>query len=198
MSPRLCRWTTGSFYDETGAYRDMVVNTSFPDSWRSWRWSPRPRLSHEPSVKKRTRCFVRSRTSTVAHVVEASMRDTSTTRRGARLGDRDIHRASLRDRQLAMGRGAVLSAHRQAHGRGRPDHLHRVPGTAQEHVPAELRRRRPRPRPPHVRPCRRIEALAVLLRQAPRARACGSTSRASSSRCTRPAGPPTCSRPTNG
>ena len=35
----------------------------------------------------------------------------------AALRDRDVHRAALRDRQLALGRRAVLPAHRQAHGR---------------------------------------------------------------------------------
>ena len=37
--------------------------------------------------------------------------------------------------------------------------------------PAGLRRRRAGPRPPHVRPRRRVEAVAVVLRQAARARA---------------------------
>ena len=51
----------------------------------------------------------------------------------------------VRDRQLALGRRAVLPAHRQAHGRGRADHLDRVPRAAEEHVPAGLGRRRPGP-----------------------------------------------------
>ena len=59
---------------------------------------------------------------------------------------------------------------------GRAHHLDRVPRAAEEHVPARLRRRRARPRPPHLRPRRRVEAVAVVLRQAARARACGSTS----------------------
>ena len=50
----------------------------------------------------------------------------------------------VRDRQLALGRRAVLPAHRQADGRGRADHLDRVPRAAEEHVPAGLRRRRTR------------------------------------------------------
>ena len=89
----------------------------------------------------------------------------------APLRDRDLRRPPLRDRQLAVGRRALLPAHRQAHGRGRPHHLDRLPRAAQEHVPDGLRGRRPRARPPHVRPGRRLEALALVLREAARARA---------------------------
>ena len=59
-------------------------------------------------------------------------------RRVAGLPDRDLRRAALRDRQLAVGRGAVLPAHRQGDGRGRTHRVDRVPGTAQEHVPARV------------------------------------------------------------
>ena len=105
---------------------------------------------------------------------------------------------ALRDRQLALGRRAVLPAHRQAHGRGRPHHLDRLPRAAQEHVPGRLRRRRPRPRPPHLRPGRRVEAVAVVLRQAARA---GHEARQAEPavRAARDRSPgATCSRPTSG
>ena len=55
-----------------------------------------------------------------------------------RLRDRDVHRAEVLRRQLALGRRAVLPAHRQADGRGRADHLDRVPRAAAVDVPARL------------------------------------------------------------
>ena len=88
-------------------------------------------------------------------------------RRGPRLRDRDLHRAQVLRRQLALGRRAVLPAHRQAAGRGRADHLDRVQGAAALDVPARVGRRRPRPRPPDLRPRRQGEDVAVVLRQAP-------------------------------
>ena len=68
-------------------------------------------------------------------------------RRGGRepgIGHRDLHRPALLHRQLALGRRAFLSAHRQAHGRGPAHHFHRLPRTAEEHVPGRFRRRRAR------------------------------------------------------
>ena len=53
--------------------------------------------------------------------------------------DRDLHRAEMLDRQLALGRRAVLPAHRQAPGRGPAHHLDRLPRAAQEHVPGRAR-----------------------------------------------------------
>ena len=109
-------------------------------SSRSWRWSRRPRSSRAAISEEKNKVF-------------RSMRPIEPARRRARpvhrlprragrapaLRHRDLHRPALRDRQLALGRRAVLPAHRQAHGRGRPHHLHRLPGAAQEHVPRRLR-----------------------------------------------------------
>ena len=70
-------------------------------------------------------------------------------RRGGRrsgIRHRDLHRAEMRDRQLALGRRAVLPAHRQAAGRGPAHHLDRLPRAAEEHVPGRLGRRRARAR----------------------------------------------------
>ena len=63
--------------------------------------------------------------------------------------DRDVRRAALRGRQLALVGRAVLPAHRKAHGRGRADHLDRLPGAAAEHVPGRVRGRR-RTGPDHL------------------------------------------------
>jgi glucose-6-phosphate 1-dehydrogenase len=58
--------------------------------------------------------------------------------RGARVRDRDVRRHQVLRRQLAVGGRAVLPADRQAHGGGRPHHLHRLQGTASDDVPARL------------------------------------------------------------
>ena len=52
---------------------------------------------------------------------------------------RDLRRPALRGRQLALVRGPVLPAHRQADGGGRADHLDRLPRAAAEHVPRPAR-----------------------------------------------------------
>ena len=66
--------------------------------------------------------------------------------RRRRLRHRDVHRAEGRRRQLAVGRRAVLPAHRQADGRGHADHLDRFQGGAAERcsrpVPGWARRDR--------------------------------------------------------
>ncbi len=74
-----------------------------------------------------------------------------------------------RHRQLALGRGAVLPADRQAAGRGPADHLDRLQGGAAQHVPGQLRGRFAGSRSPHLRPGRRVQGVAVVLRQATRA-----------------------------
>ena len=100
-------------------------------------------------------------------------------RRGGRrpgVRDRDLHRAEVLHRQLALGRRAVLPAHRQAPGRGPAHHLDRLPRAAEEHVPGRLGRRRAGPGPPDLRPGRRVEDVAVASTASARARACGWTS----------------------
>ena len=89
-------------------------------------------------------------------------------RSGPRLRHRDLHRAALRDRQLALGRRAVLPAHRQAARRRGAHHLDRVQRGTPHDVPGQLRRRVRRSGPPHLRPGRRLEGVAVVLRQATR------------------------------
>ena len=91
--------------------------------------------------------------------------------RGAGVRDRDVRRAQVLRRQLALGGGAVLPADRQAAGRGRADHLDRLQGAAAVDVPGGLGRRRQRARPPDLRPRRQVADVVVVLRQAARARA---------------------------
>ena len=158
------------FYEQTGAFRDMVVTHLF-QILAFMAMEPPTSLEPAPISEEKNKVF-------------RSMLPIRAERRGPRpvhrlpgrgrcqprIGDRDLHRAALLDRQLALGRRAVLPAHRQAHGRGPAHHLDRLPRAAQEHVPGRFRRRRPGPRPPDLRPRRRVEDVAVVLRQAPRAR----------------------------
>ena len=67
----------------------------------------------------------------------------ATGRGGCRAGFRyrDVHRAQGQHRQLAVGRRAVLPAHRQADGRGPAHHLDRLQGGAEDDVPGRFRRR---------------------------------------------------------
>ena len=118
--------------------------------------------------------------------------------RRARLRDRDVRRAQVLRRQLALGRRAVLPAHRQADGRGGPDHLDRVPRAAALDVPARLAASAttgPTTSPSTSPTSPRCRCRSTA--SAP-ARACSWTSCRCSSRCTRPAGPARCSRPTSG
>ena len=187
-----------AFYEKTGAYRDMVVTHLF-QVLAFMAMEPPTALEPGAISEEKNKVFRSMRPIEPSHVVRGQYvgyRDEPGV--AARLRDRDLHRAPLRDRQLALGRCAVLPADRQAHGRGRAHHLDRLPRAAQEHVPARLRRRRPRPGPPHLRPGRRLEALALVLRQAAgaghEARQAEPPVRAARDRVARP----TCWRPTSG
>ena len=71
---------------------------------------------------------------------------------GTGVRSRDLHRAQVRDRQLALGGGAVLPAHRGRITGGRADHLDRVQGATAQHVPARAQDGRPhRAGPPDLR-----------------------------------------------
>ena len=118
--------------------------------------------------------------------------------RRSRVRDRDVRRAEVLRRQLAVGGRAVLPAHRQADGRGRADHLDRLPRAAAVDVPARLGRRRPRPRPLDLRPGRPGEDVAARSTARSPAPACSCRSCRCSSRCTTPPGRVRCWRPTSG
>ena len=158
-----------AFYEATGAFRTWWSPTCCRCS-RSWRWSRRRRSPPGRSATRRTRssgpCGRSSRTrwcagSTTATATSPASADDSDTETFVALQGRD--------RQLALGGCAVLPAHRQEAGRGRADHLDRVQGAAADDVPGRLERRHPGPRPPHLRPGRPVEDVAVVLRQAARA-----------------------------
>ena len=83
----------------------------------------------------------------------------------SRTRHRDVHRAQVRPGQLALGRRPVLPAHRQTDGRGCADHLDRLQGGPAACSPPTPGSAWPTGHP-HLRPRRRVEGVAVVLRQA--------------------------------
>ena len=137
-SPRSSGWTAAP-----GSTRRPVPTRTWssPTSsrcWRSSRWSRRPRWSRGRSARRRTRSSGRCCRSTPRTWCVASTPGTAKRGCRARLRHRDVHRAQGRHRQLALGRGAVLPANRQAAGRGPADHLDRLQGGAQVDVPRRV------------------------------------------------------------
>ena len=144
------------FYEQTGAYRDMVVTHLFQVLAFMAMEPPTELDAAARSPRRRTRSSGRCCRSTRTTWCGASTRATATRSGVAPHSETETFVAlQVRDRQLAVGRRAVLPPHRQAHGRGRPHHLDRLPGAAEEHVPRGLGRGRPGPGPPDVRPRRR-------------------------------------------
>ena len=162
--------TRGAFYEQTGAFRDMIV-THLLQIVGVVAMEPPPSLEPRALVEEKTKVFRSLLPLDPDEVV-----------RGQYEGYREepgvdpdsqvetFVAARVQRRQLALGGRAVLPAHRQVHGRGRARGEHRLPRPAQVHVPGG-RGRRPRgPGPPDLRPRRHAAALALLLRQAPGAR----------------------------
>ena len=128
------------FYEDTGAYRDMVVTHLFHVLGF---------VAMEPPTTLEARSIVEE-TGKVFRSVSPDRpgeRDPRPVRglprgpgRRPRLPDRDVHRAARRDRQLALVRRAVLPAHRQADGRAAAAADDRVPRAAAADVPARRRR----------------------------------------------------------
>ncbi len=187
-----------AFYESTGAYRDMVV-THLMQVLAFMAMEPPTSLAPGPISDEKLKVFRSMKPIEPHDVVRGQYTGYRRQEEVARvLRHRDVHRAQDRDRQLALGRRAVLPAHRQEAGRGRADHLDRVQGAAAVDVPAGLERRHAGPRPPHLRPGRPVADVAVVLRQAARAgHAAGEAVDAVRHPRDRRA-PATCSRPTSG
>ena len=122
------------FYEQTGAFRDMVVTHLFQilglhgDGAADRAGAGADQRGEEQGVPQHAAdrpggCRARA-------IYRLSRRGG----RRSRIRHRDLHRAEMRDRQLALGGRAVLPAHRQAAGRRPAHHLHRLPRAAQEHV----------------------------------------------------------------
>ena len=170
--PRRWDWASApGFYEQTGAYRDMVVTHLFQILGFMAMEAP-THLAPKPISEEKNKVFRSMLPIQPADVVRGQYIGYRTEEGvSPRVRHRDLHRAALLHRQLALGRRAVLPAHRQAHGRRPAHHLHRLPRAAEEHVPGGFRCRRARPRPSDLRSGRCVEDVAVVLRQAARARA---------------------------
>ena len=135
-----------NFYESTGAYKDMVVTHLF-QVMAFVAMEPPTALEPRAISEEKNKVF---RSMLPIHPCRRGPRPVhGLPRRGRRrtgLRHRDVHRAEGRHRQLAMGGRAVLSAHRQADGRGHADHLDRLQGGAADDVPGRLRRRARRAR----------------------------------------------------
>ena len=133
-----------AFYEATGAFKDMVVTHLFQILGFM---AMEPPTALEPGAisEEKNKVFRSMRPLDVTEVV-----------RGQYDGYRDIPGVAPdsdtetfvalqgRDRQLALGRRALLPAHRQEARRRRAHHLHRLPRAAQVDVPRRLGRRAPR------------------------------------------------------
>ena len=157
-----------AFYEQTGAYRDMVVTHLFQILAFTAMEAP---TALEPSSisEEKNKVFRSLLPIEPEHVV-----------RGQYLGYRDepgVDPESETETFIALegridnwrwaGVPFYLRTGKKT-GRGSADHLDRLPRAAQEHVPGRLRRRCARPGPPDLRPGRCREDVAVVLRQAPR------------------------------
>ncbi len=140
------------FYEQTGAYRDMVVTHLFQILGFMAMEAP---TSLEPNPISHPR---------TVHGIPVG--------RGGvrRFGYGDLHCAQMLHRQLALGRHTVLPAHGQAACPGAADHFDRVSRAAEEHVPCRIRRQRARAGSPDIRFGGCCKNVAVVLRQAPRPR----------------------------
>ena len=157
------------FYESVGAFRDMVVTHLF-QILAFMAMEPPTSLEPTPISEEKNKVFRSMLPIEPSHVIRGQYIGYRS-RRGHSpgVGYGDLHRAEVLHRQLALGRRPVLPAHRQAARRGAAHHLDRVPRAAEEHVPDRLGRRRAGPGPPDVRSGGRLEDVAVVLRQAPRA-----------------------------
>ena len=127
------------FYEQTGAYRDMVVTHLF-QILGFMAMEPPTSLAPGPISEEKNKVFRSLMPLEPSHTVRGQFIGYSK-EPGVRsgIGHRDFHRAQMLHRQLALGGRALLLTDRQAHG-GRPaHHFDRFPRTAEEHVPGGFR-----------------------------------------------------------
>jgi glucose-6-phosphate 1-dehydrogenase len=101
-----------SFYEPTGAYKDMVVN-HLMQVMAFVAMEPPTALEPRAISEEKNKVFRSLLPIDPSQVVRGQyLRLASGTGRRAGLGDRDVHRAQGGHRQLALDRSAVLLAHR--------------------------------------------------------------------------------------
>ena len=143
-----------NFYESTGAYKDMVVTHLF-QVMAFVVMEPPTALEPRAISEEKNKVFRSMLPVEPANVVRGQYTGYRDSTGVARDSDTETFIAlKVRHRQLALGRRADLSAHRQADGRGDSHHLDRVQGGAAHDVPARLRRRLTGSGPPDVRPRR--------------------------------------------
>ena len=135
-----------NFYESTGAYKDMVV-THLLQVMAFVAMEPPTALEPRAISEEKNKVFRSMLPIDPRNVVRGQYGGYREEPGCARDSDTETFIAlQVRHRQLALGRRAVLPAHRQADGRGPAHHLDRVQGGAADDVPGELRRRRRRAR----------------------------------------------------
>ena len=147
--------TRGDFYDRTGALRDMIQNHALqlltmiamePPSTQRRRRDPRREAEgaalaealhrRERGARRGARPVPRRHRRTASRC-----RATSRRPRCPPTADRDLRRAAHRGAELALGRRAVLPAHRQAAGGARRADRRQLPPDAAPHLPGRQRGR---------------------------------------------------------
>ena len=136
-----------AFYEQTGAFRDMVVTHLF-QILAFVAMEPPTALEPRAINEEKNKVFRSMRPIDPDQVVRGQYEGYRWPPRGcaADSGHRDLRGPAVRDRQLALGRRALLPAHGQADGRGGPHRLDRLPRAAQVDVPRRLGCRAPRAR----------------------------------------------------
>ena len=154
-----------AFYEQTGAYRDMVVTHLF-QILGFMAMEPPTSLAPGPISEEKNKVFRSLMPIEPPHAVRGSVHRLPQEEGVDPESDTETFIAhQMLHRQLAMGGRAVLPSDRKADGRGAAHHLDRVPRTAEEHVPEQFRHQLAGARPPDLRSCRPVEGVALLLRQ---------------------------------
>ena len=155
-----------AFYEQTGAYRDMVVTHLF-QILGFMAMEPPTSLAPGPISEEKNKVFRSLMPIDPAHAVRGQFigyrKEEGV---DPRIGHRDLHRHQMFHRQLALGGRAVLPSDGQADGGGPAHHLDCVPRAAKEHVPGRFRHQLARAGSPDLRSRRPVEGVALLLRQA--------------------------------
>ena len=164
------------FYEQTGAFRDMVVTHLF-QILGFMAMEPPTSLEPAPISEEKNKVF--------RCMVPIDPKDVVRGQYAGYRAEEGVDPESDTETFIAMK--CMIDNWRwagvpfflrtgKAHG-GRPaDHLDRFPRAAQIHVPGRIGRGRPGAGPPDLRSGRCIQDVAVVLRQAPGVRACGWTS----------------------
>ena len=153
------------FYEQTGAYRDMVVTHLF-QILGFMAMEPPTSLAPGPISEEKNKVFRSLMPIDPSHVVRGQFIGYRKEPGVDPESDTETFIAlKCSHRQLALGGRAVLPADRQAYGRRPAHHFDRVPRAAEEHVPGRFRRWIARAGSPDVRSRRPVEGVAVVLRQ---------------------------------